>query len=65
MMKKDSETCGSCGASSEGDNSKMGNCRLNPPLIRRDSVIDTYPTVQLDNPGCLQHTKRGGKKSEK
>ncbi len=62
MMKKDKETCSTCGACSKDADIAVGNCRLYPPLIRRGTVVDTYPTVQLDNVGCLQHTKRSGKK---
>ncbi len=61
-MKKDKLNCGNCGASTKEPDVGMGNCRLNPPLIRRDPIVDTYPTVHLDNVGCLQHTGRNGKK---
>ncbi len=59
-MLADGKTCGNCGAVTEGDNTTLGNCRLNPPRTT-GNVIDAYPTVHLDNVGCLQHTGRSGK----
>lgn len=56
-MEKDKLNCGDCGASSEGDNTTLGNCRLYPPRTT-GNVIDAYPTVHMNNVGCLQHTKR-------